>query len=347
MSRPNKLAGDPVECICCGEDFPAAESFELSCWHIYCDYCIEQVFRSAFEEGYPPECCRIPIKLTPLLAVSLGADIWRPYLNWQRWDNSRTKVYCSNRSCGKFITEDYIIDNLSICQSCDAYTCTKCATPYHEGECPTQGANELKEVAKKEGWAQCPSCGTWCEKLDGCDIVKCVCARSFCYKCNNSSIECTCIRYNAGNREDSDSDIYSGDTAHDIGGFKRQERRIRRSRRRLLKELARGAPVLSEESSDDEPEKDDDNDDESRENEDEDEPVISATTRRRMPRRPRRIEEQPGLPCRHHTLLRRLKRKHRCRVCRSSGLPYISECRGCNLKACNKCFKKLRHARLH
>ncbi|KAI1210033.1 uncharacterized protein F4807DRAFT_460320 [Annulohypoxylon truncatum] len=336
MSTPTNLSVesdlDELPCSCCLGSFPPEEVHKLPCWDIYCNDCARELFTTSFQtEGkFPPRCCGQPINLTPQLFSMLGKDIWSVYIAKRTEFKTGRRIYCSNVDCGSFIPDDFKFTGFAVCRDCDSLTCTECRNPCHEGDCSLyDDSAELKELAKKEGWAECYECGRMIEKVEGCDRIECACGMSICYTCKNAIGKCTC--------EPDHRPLPRGRPLQDLGGFDRQEHQDRAARRQLLKGLGRGESAQSNEEDDEE----DDTVPSSP-------PVLmapSATTDQPTP--PFRRHRQPAHGCNHHSKKVPVNYTKICPRCQHLTSSSIMQCKGCDLLACWKCFKFIRRDQKH
>lgn len=156
-----------------------------------------------------------------------------------------TAEYCSQPRCPvselgfhHFIDSDYSPDQHMIkCQGCQEThvthyhkrACPVCkisfcgcckSSPYHDDVICVGDKNKLE--LHRQGIRSCPTCDIACERLDGCDHMKCTCGTEFCWRCmaklnHNSPYRHKCIPsgevegninlyYHDGNQEESDND---------------------------------------------------------------------------------------------------------------------------------------------
>lgn len=150
-----------ILCSACMELHPRFDALELSCKqstedsaHAYCRTCLSDLFHTSLADTtlFPPRCCGkfLPMpRCKQLCPPSLMAE----YEDKQMELTTPNPVYCSNRSCAKFIKPCNITADIAVCQTCQKETCAICRNPRHNGVCPKDpSVQALIEVATKEEW---------------------------------------------------------------------------------------------------------------------------------------------------------------------------------------------------
>lgn len=160
------------DCVACLHNFPAHEMVALPCEHKYCTDCLKRLFINATKDEsiYPPRCCREEIPLE-LVGAFMSAKELQTFQEASVEFMTTNRVYCSNRSCGKFVPEtriDRTSDRVE-CGHCGRSTCVHCKGVPHAGEClEDPGMKETFELAKERGWQQCKGCSSIVELTVGC-----------------------------------------------------------------------------------------------------------------------------------------------------------------------------------
>ncbi|KAF1347607.1 hypothetical protein BDV97DRAFT_277387, partial [Delphinella strobiligena] len=152
----------------------------------YCRHCLDRLFEEATREvSHPARCC---LNGSPILLE--GVEVLLSEKTTQRYKKAvaefkvpaRERTYCI--SCGDFAPISNTLTHTATCTSCKNSTCTLCKQGPHGGECSSTTADsEFKEVARKNGWQECPTCGYMIALVEGCDHMTCICGRDFCYIC--------------------------------------------------------------------------------------------------------------------------------------------------------------------
>ncbi|KXS95993.1 hypothetical protein AC578_8103 [Pseudocercospora eumusae] len=184
-------------CSVCGDRYPSAQTIKVECEHRYCIDCAKGLFRRATKDEtlFPPRCCKKSID--PLLVKRhMSADEVDAFDAAAVEFSTVDKVYCSNRSCGKFIPPALIESRTRAarCGQCGFYTCSMCKNEQHlKTDCPDDPAlRETRELAKQMGWQTCPRCPTVVQLRSGCHHMTCRCQAHFCYVCGVPWKNCSC-----------------------------------------------------------------------------------------------------------------------------------------------------------
>ncbi|KAF8976279.1 hypothetical protein BGZ46_008395, partial [Entomortierella lignicola] len=179
------------ECICC---YDRKNVFRLGCKHLYCAECLANLFKSASKDEtlLPVSCCEqempvdliAPTILTPTECTRLNAAI--------RENKSVDRVYCSNKSCSRFLGPAAEAPVLH-CKRCHTATCTSCKEGSHTGACKEDEQSQLVlQIAKENKWQTCPRCHYIIELNTGCYHITCRCRYEFCYLCSKKWKNCRC-----------------------------------------------------------------------------------------------------------------------------------------------------------
>ena len=163
------------ECVSCLEKFNTT-MFRGSCGHEYCRDCMKTMFIGAIkdEELYPPRCCGD--SMPPDLALRiLNYEELRSFCERAIEWTSKTRLYCAEPTCSKFIPPFAIHDEIGTCPSCDQKTHVACRSFAHPGvDCPMDDAlHNVLEMAENESWKRCFHCRTMVELQHGCNHITC------------------------------------------------------------------------------------------------------------------------------------------------------------------------------
>lgn len=126
--------------------------------------------------------------------------------------NPKDRVYCSNRSCSKFLGNASVaakskslfsvIATQFLCASCNQRTCSRCREESHPGRtfCEHREDTEVvQELLKANGWQRCPRCRRVVELTLGCFHITCSCKEEFCYCCAAPWKTCSCPQWEERN----------------------------------------------------------------------------------------------------------------------------------------------------
>ncbi|XP_010263392.1 PREDICTED: E3 ubiquitin-protein ligase RNF144A-like [Nelumbo nucifera] len=188
-----------LDCEICMEKKPAGEMFtNETCSHrCYCRDCIGKHIAAKVEDNvYKVKCPMLICKgvLEPSCCRSLV-----PEQVFDRWVNlhsepsvtpERRWIPCPFKDCAKMLE---VAQGTDIkCKHCQRSLCSVCGLQWHSGH----GCEEfqrlsheekddlmMKELAKNKGWGECPGCGIFVERVEGCLRITCRCNIEFCYKC--------------------------------------------------------------------------------------------------------------------------------------------------------------------
>jgi IBR domain, a half RING-finger domain len=162
-----------VECVVCLNNLLASQTMTLTCGDVWCRDCLIRLFQDAtLNEGvWPPKCCRqeIPVdNLQHILSTDLRNRFARKSIEWSTID----RVYCLEPTCSEFIPSESIEGRKAECPACQRNTCSECKSAYHEKPpCSETTTNDevLREMARTNGWQNCPTCHRIVEITHGCN----------------------------------------------------------------------------------------------------------------------------------------------------------------------------------
>lgn len=195
--KPAVGAGITEQAICDICDDHKEEYHTTCCNTAYCRYCLDRLFEEATREvSHPAKCC---LRGTPILVEEVEVLLTKN--TTQRYKKAvaefqvpaRDRTYCI--SCGSFAPVSNTSIHTATCSNCKKPTCTLRKQGSHQGECSSTTADyEFREVARKNGWQQCPNCGHMVALVEGCDHMTCICGRDFCYICGKNDCRYRCKR---------------------------------------------------------------------------------------------------------------------------------------------------------
>jgi hypothetical protein len=98
--------------------------------------------------------------------------------------------WCPSASCESVID----VSCTDTCASCSNRICVSCGAAWHGGKaCEDAMDSNLRELAQRLGWRNCPHCGKMVERTEGCNSMQCChlgCRKKFCYACAKDPCAC-------------------------------------------------------------------------------------------------------------------------------------------------------------
>ncbi|KAK3399811.1 hypothetical protein B0T20DRAFT_169552 [Sordaria brevicollis] len=195
-----KIPKGPLECIVCSDELPTGkliffcqpspsdrESYSnpSDVSHGYCADCLAEGIRVATMDRQPFRCCGKIYNFNKHPISSLSTVERRAYTEMVEELTTPEPLYCHHPRCSSFIPAGLIEGDVGTCPDCYTDTCKHCRLASHPQRLCTKDEDMAKflAMAKKKGWKRCPVCGCMVERADGCRIIRCKCAWSFCYRC--------------------------------------------------------------------------------------------------------------------------------------------------------------------
>jgi len=198
-------------CVICDDSVPFYDVARLPCDHECCRACLMEMFQAATvdESRYPPKCCQELSPHSDNVRLFLTSEMINKYLEKKIEWETKNRIYCSNKQCGKFIRTEFIDFDLAHCLYCTALTCTMCKEAAHDADCPKdEDLQQTLELVKENGWRRCESCRRVIELKHGCNHItfvfiflaaatftnpnRCPCQAEFCYVCGLKWKTCGC-----------------------------------------------------------------------------------------------------------------------------------------------------------
>ena len=143
----------------------------LQCDNAYCAKCLKELFIQSIRNKslFPPRCCQ---KIIPRSIVIdyLSASEFKDFEEAELEYSMENKTYCSNTSCGKFVSPQQIKGTEATCKRCSTKTCTTCGNASHSYDCPEDPNIEATmALASMLNWQRCRACGAMVEREHGCN----------------------------------------------------------------------------------------------------------------------------------------------------------------------------------
>ena len=212
-----------IYCSICFEEYDNFNEmfFSDDCVHIFCLECMKTLCRVFINEGNteikcPDKNCKSWLSYNDVkLIIEYDSNLNEKYENFllnNKLESMDDIVWCPIPFCGKPVPTKFEISTK--CIHCNYRFCYKCgAEPHRDMTCEENKRLEEKINSGKDSfdaWLEfkgdkvkiCPHCKYRCERISGCDVVKCgKCNKKFCFRCS-CSIE--------GYLEDNHFDVPSG-----------------------------------------------------------------------------------------------------------------------------------------
>ncbi|RPA83186.1 hypothetical protein BJ508DRAFT_304924 [Ascobolus immersus RN42] len=174
-------------CTACSDKIPVAydrsgETYVAICGCSYCGSCFAQFYRNAVASMglFPPTCCKKTLTLSPTTDWSPDC-VQRHYL----FLNKILPADVVDAYVEKAI--EYTDPKPIYSHAIPASTCILCGQAEHTGQnCTDDDSESLKEFfeyASIRKWKRCFSCRRMVARRGGCNELKCVCGKTFCYGC--------------------------------------------------------------------------------------------------------------------------------------------------------------------
>mmetsp|Transcript_13921 Transcript_13921/g.19932 ORF Transcript_13921/g.19932 Transcript_13921/m.19932 type:complete len:555 (+) Transcript_13921:328-1992(+) len=182
-------------CNVCFEE--SRRGFILPCAHPYCVQCMTSYFQRALQDMslLPLRCCEIEIDIQAAPLLMSKSDAMHLLARSSELQVTN-KMYCP--TCNQFINLDLVeagegtvLGGTLLECICETKLCISCRTVEHPlvscdvNKATVTGSDEpLHELAKDQGWKQCPKCDIMIELTVGCNHITCAnCNHNFCFLC--------------------------------------------------------------------------------------------------------------------------------------------------------------------
>lgn len=165
-----------AQCAACAENLSQDQALGANCDHLYCETCLRRMVIDSVQPGStrcPPQCCNTAFNLQAIERVA-GPRLYEQ-MNSKITElraQGHGHIYCSERTCGKFIIPEDVDGKIASCFNCDAETCTQCKKKNHYGNCPVIDTaaemGQMRRAARRLGYKNC-RCGLAIERIYGCN----------------------------------------------------------------------------------------------------------------------------------------------------------------------------------
>ena len=198
---PPPVLGGSQTCPLCFEE--PTQPFPLACRHIYCTGCLKHMLISATDGKSIPICCignegrcKTPIPLpvierfiSPARLTQMFENSFRVHLQL----HPNEYRFCPTPDCTQIYRVSKEDSAVIQCPACLIETCSHCHKSPHRGltcEENTLIGSKSGQERLLQRWAkghsnvkQCPDCGVFIEKIDGCNHIHCRCGGHVCWIC--------------------------------------------------------------------------------------------------------------------------------------------------------------------
>lgn len=192
------------QCVSCDTKLQATDLVQTICHHSWCITCLNSLIEVYVrdESLHPLRCCKNPFSLGDIDARIDDTAVLSRFREKRREYEvpAQNRVYCASSQCSKFLgsSEAQPIGQPDIkCPLCRAVTCSTCRNFSHTGvECKgNEAVEQLRTLARAEGWQTCPGCFTVVDLHHGCNHMTCHCHAEFCFVCGVKWKNCECPQW--------------------------------------------------------------------------------------------------------------------------------------------------------
>mmetsp|Transcript_15147 Transcript_15147/g.59302 ORF Transcript_15147/g.59302 Transcript_15147/m.59302 type:complete len:435 (+) Transcript_15147:54-1358(+) len=199
----------PIECPICIDEVDVDFSHHVdACGHVYCRDCICHYVTDAITTKRLPIRCpdpRCTAELGPYdVELLVNEELYKKYCDFSLAtlvEGNAEYSCCPTADC-KYVFLHQAGDPCRLdCPACKKSYCLDCKADWHTGiDCKAfqawaaenrQGDELFDAFATGQRYKQCPACGVWVEKKQGCNHITCRCKAKFCYHCGDP-YPCVC-----------------------------------------------------------------------------------------------------------------------------------------------------------
>ncbi|GAT93872.1 zinc finger protein putative [Entamoeba histolytica] len=192
----SNIQEEPEECSICYGEMDNCYTIP-GCGHKFCFECVQDTVKQALQDNQVEVHCPEAGCTSKIPTSELYAKFFTPEMCNRFTENSRRVFLSAQKNCkfcpkceaGLLMTDNKVKAQCPICKS---YFCTNCLCEYHDGytceqyqkwKAENDNADEMfREFIKTHG--ECPECHMVCERISGCNYIKCICGCGYCYKCH-------------------------------------------------------------------------------------------------------------------------------------------------------------------
>jgi len=182
-----------------------SNALHAPCGHYYCKGCAVELVQAFTrdESLFPLRCCQTAIPanyILPFIPLRLKITFDAKNAEWSVL--AKDRIYCCSQTCSAFlgssVEKGRLVGVNCTAPGCRTSTCPRCKQVAHPNEldCSANKAtDEVRALARQEGWQTCPGCHTVVELDVGCYHMTCRCRTQFCYLCAMPWKRCTCPQW--------------------------------------------------------------------------------------------------------------------------------------------------------
>lgn len=183
------------------------QTLHAPCDHFYCKNCAVDLVRAftCDESLYPLRCCQTAIPRSSILPLIIDSvTLLRTFeVKNAEWGvTAKNRIYCCSPTCSSFlgssVGRERLVGIPCTSLTCRASTCPRCKQAAHPNDldCSANRATEeVRALAREQGWQTCPGCQTIVELNVGCYHMTCRCRVQFCYLCAEPWKRCSCPQW--------------------------------------------------------------------------------------------------------------------------------------------------------
>jgi len=198
-------------CVICQTEVRLMDALHTPCNHHYCSDCLKTHIERYLQDEYyhPLRCCVKNHFSEDDVSTHLRNDHLFAQYKAKRLEYevpAQSRVYCSVLTCSTFLGSANTTPAGNAnkrCITCGAYTCARCRKPSHFGETCTGNVavEQVRKLARQEGWQTCPGCLTVVDLHHGCNHMTCSCRTEFCFVCGVKWKNCLCPQWDEARLE--------------------------------------------------------------------------------------------------------------------------------------------------
>lgn len=196
-----------VQCVGCDTRLRTGDAVLTTCQHYWCSACLKGLIEVYLrdESLHPLRCCKNAFNSADVSAHLNNRRLFDQFdAKRQEYEvPAQNRVYCAAPRCSMFLgsSEAQPIGQPDIlCRrfGCGTRTCSTCRNPAHAGNtCKgSEAVEQLRALAREEGWQTCPGCNTVVDLHHGCNHMTCHCRAEFCFLCGVRWKNCACPQWN-------------------------------------------------------------------------------------------------------------------------------------------------------
>jgi len=189
-----------IVCIICGSHFTEDLALRAPCNHYYCTECLVNFVTTCIrdESVFPLKCCgqQIPASsIVPFLSSDVQTLFTSKSLEYMI--SIPDRIYCPTPDCSNFLGSSEHTSDETICDKCKTRVCVSCKQVAHPGDNCSENivTQEVRALARTEGWQTCPGCSAIIQLHHGCFHMVCRCRAQFCYLCAVLWKQCSCPQW--------------------------------------------------------------------------------------------------------------------------------------------------------